>query len=145
MTATAIYPRLNSEQSLSEDSTNDTEYWTTERLVDELILCLCDSRSYTVDEKTGHISITHKYYEQAEYLFYRIPVWKPTPPFVIFIDDLTPKIIEELEKLYRSNPHVLQYILKMAVGAIFENIGPKYYHRSVARNLKIKFSRSDRK
>jgi hypothetical protein len=144
LTPTTLCPKINREQSLLDGSTNDTEHWTTERLGDELILSLCDCRFYTVDEKTGHIQIRYKYYEQAQYLFRRIPLWKPTPPFVIYLDDLTPKITHELEELHKSDPHVLQYVLKMAVGAIFENIDLKYYHRSVARNLKIKFSRSDR-
>jgi hypothetical protein len=127
-------------------SSIDKEYWTTEKLIDELIYCLCGSKSHPVNEKTVDLQIrSPKCYEQAQFLFYRIPGWKPTPPFVICLEDLTPKIIKELEELQRTNPQVLQYVLKMAVGAIFENIDLKYYHRSVARNLKVKFSRCHEK
>lgn len=63
----------------------EEESWSTCRLTEELYLHLM-----RVTENDG--SSKRKYQEQAKYLIYRIPVYRPTPPFIINIKDLTHKL-----------------------------------------------------
>jgi hypothetical protein len=104
------------------------EYWTTNRLTEELYLHLMK-----VTEKDGpHLM---KYREQAKYLMYQIPVYRPTPSFTINVQDLTEKLKSELESLdYES----LNDVLKEGIGRIFESINERYYLLSVKRLLKWK-------
>jgi hypothetical protein len=111
--------------------------YVTSGLIDELFFCLCSVNTFSIDENTKEIHISHKYYDQAESLIYCIAVWKPTPQFVINISDLPPKLKNELEDLI-SIPKTLETVLIKAVGQIFENINFRYYHLSVAKNLVVR-------
>ena len=73
-----------------------------------------------------------KYYSQARDLMKWIPIAKPSPPFIIYLSDLTPQIKNEFKQLAVST---LQYVLKQAVGRLFENLDFKGYHLSIARSL----------
>jgi hypothetical protein len=114
----------------------DSNY-TTRALIDELFFCLCSVNAFTIDGNTKEIRISHKYYDQAEWLIYRVPIWKPAPHFIINISDLTAKLKKELEDLI-STPDTLEKILIKAVGRIFENVDFRYYHLSVAKNLAVR-------
>ena len=61
------------------------EAWSTGRLIDELFLELDNVRE--IDEKSG--TTKRKYEEQAKWLIYRIPVYRPAPAFVINLSDLS--------------------------------------------------------
>ncbi|HZD83872.1 MAG TPA: hypothetical protein VE076_13450, partial [Nitrososphaeraceae archaeon] len=111
--------------------------YTTTGLTDELVFCLSSVNSYRIDEDTKQIHITHKYYDQAEWLIYRIPIQKPTPQFVINISDLPNKIKRELEDLIPT-PKTLEKVLIQAAGQIFENVNFRYYHLSVAKHLQVR-------
>ena len=100
------------------------EVWTTQRLIDELYLCLIDFRD-SLNENL------RKYEDLARYLIYRIPIYKPTPSFLISKKDLTDRIIQELESLDQSSRKM---VLKDAADRIFEGINKRYYLLSV-RNL----------
>lgn len=63
----------------------ECEYWTSERLVDELYICLIRISDYQ---------------KQAHDLIYRIPVYKPTPYFEIKISDLSEQIKKELDAIW---------------------------------------------
>jgi hypothetical protein len=62
----------------------------------------------------------------------RIAASEPTPKFVINLYDLTPGIIAEIKTL--SDPN---YVLKEAVGRIFENIDFRQYHLSISKVLEV--------
>ncbi len=76
-------------------------------------------------------------YNQALRLKKWIPIAKPPVEFVINISNLTTRILAELKAL---GPEESQQALKLAVvQKIFENIaGPKYTHRSITRNLRVR-------
>lgn len=68
-----------------------------------------------VQEDTG----SRKYEEQAKKLIYRIPIYRPTPFFIINLKDLSLKVKIELVRL---NEESLDDVMKEAIGRIFEQI-----------------------
>jgi hypothetical protein len=119
---------------MSPSSSKDTvkasyDFWTTECLIDELAFCLCSNASYIIKEDSNQIHITHKYSDQAEWMFHRINIWKPTPEFVINISDLTSRLKKELNEI-SSTPETLNYVVTQAVARIFESVNFERYHRS---------------
>jgi hypothetical protein len=108
------------------------EYWTEQCLIDELFLQLARTKQ-TIKHNNNDKSITiRKYYNQALILRPWIAAANPTPKFVINLYDLTPKIIAEIKTL--SDP---KYVLKEAVGRIFENIDFRQYHLSISKVLEV--------
>ena len=105
------------------------DFWTTERLVDELAFCLSSVASYVIQEDTNQIHITHKYSDQAEWMSHRMSVWKPTPEFVINVSDLTTRLKKELKQI-SSTPDTLNYVVTQAVARLFEGVNFELYHRS---------------
>jgi hypothetical protein len=82
------------------------------------------------DEKTYD---KRKYYQQAHKpLFFG--ALKPVPPFVIYLSDLTHEIIKELRDLDNDSR---RYVLKQAVGRIFEDINSELYHNSISKVLEV--------
>ncbi len=73
------------------------------------------------------------YYDQA-YKMLKIGAFRPAPPYIIFLRDLNPKIIKEL---YSLDEDRRGYVLKQAVGRIFEDVNSDIYHNSVSRVLKV--------
>jgi hypothetical protein len=108
----------------NEHNDGKEESWTTQRLVDELYYCLIDFR----DNANENL---RKYEDQAGYFIYRIPIYKPTPSFLISKKDLTVRLIQELESLDQNSR---KKVLKDAADRIFEGIDKRYYLLSV-RNL----------
>jgi hypothetical protein len=104
----------------------EQDLWTSSHLIDELYFCL-------ISVKTRQNEALRKYEEQARYLMYRIPIYKPTPAFVIDTNDLTERIMEELSNL---NEKSKQDIMKESVGKIFEGIDKRFYLLSVRHLLK---------
>ena len=105
------------------------EAWSTGRLIDELFLELDNVRE--IDEKSG--TTKRKYEEQAKWLIYRIPVYRPVPAFVINLSDLSTRIKEELADL---NDTTLDYVLKETIGRIFEGVDQRYFRLSAKRFLR---------
>jgi hypothetical protein len=108
------------------------EYWTEGCLIEEIFLQLAGTKEI-VDHNGKRVTIC-KYYNQAFRLRYWIPIVKPIPEFIVNKSDLTTRIISELKALDKDGS---QYVLKQAVGRIFENINFKQYHLSIARNLEV--------
>jgi hypothetical protein len=106
--------------------------WTEEYLIDELFLQLAGIKEAI--KHNGKSITVHKYYHQAYRLKKWIPIAKPTPEFIVNLSDLTTKIISELKELDKEGS---KYVLKQAVGRIFENIDYRQYHLSIARNLEV--------
>jgi hypothetical protein len=98
--------------------------WITDRTVEALKIEL---GMFEQDDK-------RKYYDQARYLIYHIPVYRPIPPFKIWLSDLTDRMKDEFKGL---NKKTLKFVLKQSVGRIFEDIDASYYHTSISRLLEI--------
>jgi hypothetical protein len=119
--------------------------WSIECIIDELHLELSrvkeeltiDLNYYVDGQRRVKTKTVTKYYRQALALIRWIPIARPPREFVISTCDLSPKVIQELEERI-DNPQTFSYILKQAVGRIFENIDFVYYHQSIARNLKVR-------
>ncbi len=110
----------------NKDSKDDNEVWTRGKLKDELYKRLV---SVKIDGK-------RKYEEQAKHLFYRIPVYNPTPEFVINQSDLSPRLIEELESL---DDKQLDEVIKEVLEWIYESISKEYFLLSIHRNNLIRW------
>jgi hypothetical protein len=121
----------------------DREVWSIECTIEELELDLSwvveniTSAPKGDDSEATMLVTVHKYYQQARDLMMWIPIARPVPEFVINAKDLSPKVIEELEARIDDLP-TLTYILKQAVGRIFENLNHAYFHLSIARNLRVR-------
>jgi hypothetical protein len=100
----------------------------TERLTDELFLELDNVKE--IDENSGLIK--RKYEERAKWLMHRISVYRPAPPFIVNLSDLTTRIKEELADL---DDETLEYVLKESISRIFEGIDQRYFRLSVRRFL----------
>jgi hypothetical protein len=103
--------------------------WTTNCLVERFKLEL----ARVVVEKRDQLD-NRKYYNQAHNLL-KIGALKPTPFFIVYLSDLSPELIKELHGLDSKDR---QFVLKQAVGRIFEDINATLYHNSISRVLRVK-------
>jgi hypothetical protein len=110
----------------------DREHWIEEYLIEEVFLRLAGTK-ILVKHDGKHVTV-YKYYHRAFQLRKWIPIAKPTPEFVIDASDLTVRLVSELKALDEDGS---KYVLKQAVGHIFENIDSRQYHLSIARKLKV--------
>src|ERR687888_1242316 len=126
-----------------EDDDNATE-WTSNYLIDRLkqfLATIENNYNNTSDitendkrkfyEKWG-FSESRKYYFQA-YNLLKIGAFKPVLPFIINLSDLTPRLLKELYELDHEDR---DYVLRQAVGRIFEDVNFKLYHNSISKVLK---------
>jgi hypothetical protein len=104
------------------------EFWTKEGLIDELVFRVGSITSFEINEVTKEISISHKYYDRAEWLIYRINRYKPIPEFVFNLSDLTYRSKREVTRLLVSAPATLNDVMTNTVRRIVEAVDPKYYH-----------------
>jgi hypothetical protein len=88
--------------------------WTKARTNDELYLQLVSLK----------INGERKYEKQASYLIYRIPVYDPTPYFIINQSDLSKPLIKELSCLSNKER---DKIVKDVLSALYESIDKKYF------------------
>jgi len=105
-------------------SDNPQDEWTLSRLEDEFLL---------------HLSKNKRYHQQVINKMYRIPLWRPCPPFVIHISDLPIKIRIELEKLYDMDEKTFSIFVKEVVGKFFGIQDFDYYNLRVKKYLKVRF------
>ena len=75
-----------------------------------------------------------KYYNQAHNLL-KICAFQPIPYFIVHLSDLSPGLITEL---YNLDSRDRAFVLKQAVGRIFEDVNFEIYHNSVSRVLKVR-------
>jgi hypothetical protein len=78
-----------------------------------------------------------KYYNRAHH-FLKIGAFKPVPNFVVNLSDLTPRLKKELYELDNED---LNYVLRQAVGRIFEDVNSELYHNSLSCVLKVKLEK----
>jgi hypothetical protein len=124
------------EELEEEEPEEKEEEWTTECLTEKLLLNLVSTKETIINNKGKAIPV-RKYVRRAIELMKWIPLTKPVPEFIINVNDLTPKIKNEIGSLIDSHK-TLQYVLTQAVGRIFENLDFEYYHISIAKNLRVK-------
>jgi hypothetical protein len=106
--------------------------WTTAKMIDELILELARVNIYVKNQEDGFVRIIPKYYSQAQELMYRIPLYKPDPPyFEMDLKDLSCQLKNQLANIKKSDRTMFEYVRKMAITHIFENIQFAYTHISV--------------
>jgi hypothetical protein len=106
------------------------DLWTLAYIQDQLTYELSSAASFIIDKERNAIHITHKYYEQAKTVLYRIKVYNPsTPPlFIIYTSDLTPSLKIELSQLEQREPERFRMLVTEAVQTILEGINKRYYH-----------------
>jgi hypothetical protein len=103
------------------------DYYTIERTIDELYLCL--------------MRVSNNHYEkQARDIINRIPLDKPTSIFDIKISDLNYQVKKELDDRWNYKREI-DYILTESVGRIFKNIDEPYFLLSVKRLLRVRLVR----
>ena len=78
-----------------------------------------------------------KYYNEAFDLL-SIGAYKPAPYFIINLSDLHKSLRAELSGLDKETR---QFVLKQAVGRIFEDINSDLFHNSISRVLKVRFEK----
>jgi hypothetical protein len=116
------------------------DLWTTAKVIDELVIELALAVRYIRNERYGFIRIIPKYYFHAQEIMYHIPVYRPDPPiFEVDVKDLSFQLLSELADLKKSDHRMFDYVLKIAVMQIFENIKFDYTHQSVMPDLRIRF------
>jgi hypothetical protein len=112
--------------------------WTDSRLISVLKLHLSTVDSYEPNNtdllNTGKKFDSRKYYNQA-YHYLRLGACNPIPDFLISLSDLTPRLVKELSYLESQDRN---YVLKQAVGRIFEDINTELYHDSISKALRVK-------
>lgn len=116
----------------------EEDYWTEECLIDRLKQDLA-SAEYSVSDckdnlQGSRVFDSRKYYNRAHH-FLKIGSFKSVPSFVVNLSDLTPKLIEEL---YNLDEYDRNYVLKQAIGRIFEDVNFELYHNSVSKVLKVR-------
>lgn len=122
----------------SKDSPEDT--WTTERLKEEIFLCLANVKEIIHNEEGKAVTV-RKYYAQARFKMYLIPVGSPSPfsTFIIHYSDLKPRIQEEFTEYCKDiEERNLVIFLKEVAGRFFENLDFAYYHSSVMKSLRVR-------
>lgn len=71
--------------------------------------------------------------EQARHLMYRIPVYIPTPPFIVDSSHLEKGVYNDLMSLDEVD---IDHVFKEAIGKIFENLNLEYFLWSVKSLLR---------
>jgi len=104
--------------------------WTISYIKDEFKYQLSSASLVEIDKETNVIHITHKYYELAEFILYRINTWnsKTPPVFVIDTSDLTKNLLKELEQLKQRDSLRFNKLITEAVQTILESVNQRYYH-----------------
>lgn len=107
-------------------------FWSTNYLIDRLkqrlasVVDSFDNRTYYF-QALNHLNIGACEYDNVPY-------------FTIYASDLTPRIIRELSQL--NDDKERNFVLKQAVGRIFEDIDFRLYHNSISKVLKVRLSES---
>jgi hypothetical protein len=93
-------------------------------------------RPWFNDKRVG-IYGDRKYYNKAFDLL-SIGAYNPVPFFIINLPDLPKSLRNELSNLDKE---ARAFVLKQAVGRIFEDINPDLFHNSISRVLKVRFEK----
>ena len=88
--------------------------------------------SRLVDELALQLIRTHR--KQAQELMYKIPIFNPTPVFLVHLSEIRDnKIKNELANLDSSTR---EQVLNDSIGLVFESINEQYYNLGVRKLLR---------
>jgi hypothetical protein len=141
----SINPNLNSSVNTAANTLRrnnlrlddaDSTPWSISYIIDRLKQHLANVRYTLTNDKLETVE-GRKYYDQA-YRMQNIGAFRPTPSFIIHLSDLTPKLKKEISEL---NNQTRGYVLRQAVGRIFEDLNPKLYHDSISKVLVVKLEK----
>jgi hypothetical protein len=123
------------------------EEWTMEYLIDRLKQELATAELKNSKINTDLLDIdnskfksyyclisSRKYINQA-FHYLKIGVSRPVPEFVVSLSDFSSKLIAKVALLDRQTR---KFVIKQAVGRIFEDINSELYHNSISRVLKVR-------
>jgi hypothetical protein len=79
--------------------------------------------------------ISNRHYVNQAFHYLKIGILSPIPEFLISLSDLSTKMVKELAILDKKTR---EFVLKQAVGRIFEDINSKLYHKSISRVLNVR-------
>ncbi|MGB7664870.1 MAG: hypothetical protein WBL67_19225 [Nitrososphaeraceae archaeon] len=79
-----------------------------------------------------------KYSQQMVYLAPRVPVYKPTPEFAIYLSDLSPRI---LRYIHSFDQKTREDIFLLAGRRLFTKFFPRYYTQSIAESLNVRIDK----
>jgi hypothetical protein len=120
-------------------------HWSLACMVDELIISLVETKAVFcminsnkgfsnrkwVEEanrcNNGNGVLRRLYEQQAIYKMYRIPIYRPPPVFIVHLKHLDDRLKQELVKLDKWSK---DYVLKEAIGKIFEHVDRRFYYLS---------------
>jgi hypothetical protein len=132
---------------------DDSEVWSVAAIVDKLTISLLDTKSVFcmissnkgfsdtkwVEEanrcNNGNGVPRRLYEQQAIYKMYRMPIYRPPPVFVISLKHLDYRLKQELAKLDKWSK---DYVMKEAIGRIFDHIDMRFYFLSAKPLLEWK-------
>jgi hypothetical protein len=75
--------------------TFDRDYLIGESLIEDLFVKLAQTKLLVVNKEGRHV-LVRKHSKQAQFLMHRIPVYKPTPKFIIYTKDLDIELLARL-------------------------------------------------
>lgn len=87
----------------------------------------------SIESEDGNYD-NRKYYNQAHCLL-KIGASRPVPHFSVSVSNLSPELLKELSFLDKRDR---RFVLKQAVGRIFEDINRNLYHNSISRVLEVR-------
>jgi hypothetical protein len=103
---------------------------TKNRLIDDLFLQMIRVRS--MDPKNGVLK--RKYEDQARFLLFRIPVYRPTPFFTLYYSDILDDKIKQ--ELAAQNDTELDDVMRAVIGRVFECVNERQFNLSVRKLLR---------
>jgi hypothetical protein len=116
---------------------SEREYWGESYTIDQLFREISSTiETVTVEGKKIRV---RKYYNQALKIFRFTNITKSNLDFIINLSDLSARLIAELKVLDKVRA---DYVLKQAVGGIFENIDSNRYHSTgFVKKLSVRLDR----
>jgi hypothetical protein len=120
-----------SERMKSSQSCCSYDFWTVAATKDELAFQLSSANSFLINRSNNEIHITHKYYDQAQYLLFRLNLHDPPPFFIINLSDLSSRLRAELRLVHKSSFKLLDEVVTYAIERILESVDGRYYHVNV--------------
>jgi hypothetical protein len=114
--------------------------WSLAAIIDELFASMMDVKipfCMLVGSKDSRLEdprvLRRIYEEQARYKMYRVPIFRPSPVFVVHLKHLDDRLKQELSSLHRENK---DFVMKEAIGRMCEGIDKCFYLQSVRPLLK---------
>ncbi len=101
--------------------------WSIEKIIDELFYTFRKT-DVRVDSKTGHKR--SKYERQAEFILYRINVYRPPPVFILYKDDISEQLKAELDSLHDET---LDDVMRECIYDLMDELNTSEFKPTVRR------------